>query len=174
MACCAVLPVHSSSANPQRTSRDNIPREARANYQTRAVCLVLSRAGPPAPRGSFWKSHRSVKWLLCCVWVPAEEQRGAAHTANLRCPSKGARPFDVAVETADVRGSGWRSLLGGPVENVARPATLLSCAEVRLPLVSSSTDSTMDAPSLPSASPARNSAQHTVFQCHARTADSCT
>ncbi|KAJ8111126.1 hypothetical protein OPT61_g6205 [Boeremia exigua] len=63
------------------------------------------------------------------------EQRGAANTANLRRPSQGTRPLDVAVETAEVRGAGLRSMLGGPVENVARPAMLLSCAELRLPLV---------------------------------------
>lgn len=91
------------------------------------------------------------------------EQRGAANTANLRCPSQGARPLDVAVETADVRGSGLRSMLGGPIENVTRPATLLSCAEVRLPLVFSPTDSTADAPSPPNQSLVTNSSLRKVF-----------
>ncbi len=73
------------------------------------------------------------------------EQRGAANTANLRRPSKSTRPLDVAVGTAEVRGSalsvdaGWE----GPSRTLRdQPATALSCAELRLPLVLSLTDST--------------------------------
>ncbi|KAH6637559.1 hypothetical protein C7974DRAFT_374242 [Boeremia exigua] len=139
MACCDV-PCAQLLGPSTSTSRDNVLRGARAKCLTRAGCIALSGQGRERRAAASGK-RIELKWLMGAAQVSMHEQGGAANTANLRRPSKGARPLDVAVETAEVRGSVLRSLLGGPVENITRPATVV-VRRVAIATRIASTDST--------------------------------